>query len=71
MSNFYFLIPCNKIEDIIWLRGDRKFLFECGKYLKAMEGAIYYVAISSGDLFAREDNMLSRERSSGISLVFI
>ena len=36
-----------------------------------MEGAIYYVAISSGDLFTREDNMLSRERSSGISLVFI
>ena len=41
------------------------------KYLKAMEGAIYYVVISSGDLFTREDNVFSGERSSGISLVFI
>ena len=36
-----------------------------------MKSAIYYVAISSGDLFTSGDNMFSRESSIGISLVFI
>ena len=36
-----------------------------------MKSAIYYVAISSGDLFTCGDNMFSRESPIGISLVFI